>query len=290
MVVRSYVLIVGWYLIFGIAHSQASPNKKGSLSLGEPNAGALLHPAILKSNEHIQARDESGRSCGTDELVSVIEGAVNYVHQHCGETYRVVVGDLSRRKGGRMHPHLSHQSGRDVDVGYFLKQSHSPTYFKKATRQTLDAERTWRFLEYIIKQGELEYAFIHWRLQKPLYEQALKNGFSKEELSPIFQYPRKRGQRVGKIRHVRGHADHIHIRIHAKSSLARGRAYLAEHPEAIKPRPVYYRVKKGDTLSRIARRKHTKISQLRRWNRLRKKTVIRPGTKLIVGFSRPDPT
>ena len=52
----------------------------------------------------------------------------------------------------------------------------------------------------------------------------------------------------------------------------------------LKKRKVYYRVKKGDTLSRIARRFGTSVKALKRWNHL-KGDIIRVGQKLLVKVS-----
>jgi len=53
-------------------------------------------------------------------LVSVI-AAYRAAHPHAP---RVVVGDISRRGGGRMDEHLSHQNGLDVDVYYPRRDGH----------------------------------------------------------------------------------------------------------------------------------------------------------------------
>ena len=51
-------------------------------------------------------------------------------------------------------------------------------------------------------------------------------------------------------------------------------------------REVYYKVKRGDTLKRIARKFGVSVSQLKRWNHLRSNR-IKPGQKLIV-FKKND--
>jgi len=48
--------------------------------------------------------------------------------------------------------------------------------------------------------------------------------------------------------------------------------------------PVYHRVKKGESLSLIARRYRSSVSNLRRWNRMGKKSVLRRGRLLVVGY------
>ena len=45
--------------------------------------------------------------------------------------------------------------------------------------------------------------------------------------------------------------------------------------------PTYYRVKRGDTLFKIARLFDTTVAKIKRWNRLRGSAII-PGTRLLV--------
>lgn len=52
-----------------------------------------------------------------------------------------------------------------------------------------------------------------------------------------------------------------------------------EHPE---PKRIYYRVRRGDTLSAIARRHNVGVGDLCAWNRLTPRSVIRPGQELVV--------
>ncbi|MCM3364365.1 LysM peptidoglycan-binding domain-containing protein [Niallia sp. MER TA 168] len=46
---------------------------------------------------------------------------------------------------------------------------------------------------------------------------------------------------------------------------------------------VYYVVKKGDTVSQIAKTFHTSVSKIEKWNQLKDVNKIYPGQKLRVG-------
>ena len=109
-----------------------------------------------------------------------------------------------------------------------------------------------------------------------------------EELTRLFAYPRGRKARVGIIRHLRGHADHMHVRFHAPESVAAVKEYVRRHGnKVLKPLPVYTRIKRGDSLWKLARRHRTTVKKLRRWNRIRGRKILRPGKKLVVGWRRP---
>ena len=108
---------------------------------------------------------------------------------------------------------------------------------------------------------------------------------SPEELELYFGSKKK----PGIIRHLRGHADHIHVRFKAPRSIAAVREYVKRHGmKAIKPLPVYAKVLRGDSLWKLSRRHRTTIKKLTRWNRISRRKVLRPGQKLIIGWKRPS--
>jgi membrane-bound lytic murein transglycosylase D len=50
---------------------------------------------------------------------------------------------------------------------------------------------------------------------------------------------------------------------------------------------VRHRIRSGDNLGKIARRYHVSIAQLCRWNRVTRRTILRPGRVLVVSRPRP---
>ncbi len=165
----------------------------------------------LTSSPGIHVRNEI-RAWGTEKAVQIFAQAVEAVRTKHPRTPSLFVGDLSWRGGGRMSPHVSHRDGRDIDAGYYFLDGRQRKRFYKVTPVTLDAKRTWALFESMLETGEVEYIFVRHRLQRPLYEEALRSGWTKERLEPIFQYPRTAWNRQGIIRHVRGHDDHFHVR------------------------------------------------------------------------------
>ncbi len=131
-------------------------------------------------------------------------------HARYPEARPVIVMDISRRGGGRLEPHASHRSGRDVDIRLVLKGSGSS--FREATPRTLDLERTWFLLWTLIETGDVEFIFLNRLLQKPLYKHALSLGLDRARLDEIFQLRHGRGRKVGIIRHEPGHLGHFHVR------------------------------------------------------------------------------
>jgi hypothetical protein len=150
---------------------------------------------------------------GTPRTVTAIQAAVRrYTHDGLGGP-DVHIGDISRENGGPFPPHLSHQDGRDVDVGYVLRgDAADVTRFVTATYGRLDVPRTWALLRAFLSTERVRYVFVDYGLQRLLFEHARSQGEDAAELQNLFQYPRGSAASHGVIRHWRGHANHFHVR------------------------------------------------------------------------------
>jgi hypothetical protein len=254
-----------------------------SVSIGTPNRGWLAHGIPLTAGDHLTVRP--GLNYGAREAVEAIERAAALVNQTHPGTPRLHVGDLSSKHGGRLKRHVSHQSGRDADIAYYLVRGHDETKLQRATTRTLDVPRTWTFISALVADGQVEYVFSDRRLIPLLRQHAIEVAkLPAEQLETLFGT----ATQGGIIRHLRGHADHLHIRFKAPASIAAVKQYIELHGiAAIKPLPVYASVKRGDSLWKLARRHKTTIPKLTDWNQLRRKSTLRPGQKLVIGWQRP---
>ena len=150
---------------------------------------------------------------GTPRTVAAIRQAVRIYSTNVRGGPDVHVGDISKRDGGPFPPHLSHQTGRDVDIGYVLMGPQADVKrFVTTTRHSLDRERTWELLRAMIETDAVGYIFLDYGLQRLLYEYALDDGEDPAYLARVFQYPRGSRAAHGMIRHWRGHGDHFHVR------------------------------------------------------------------------------
>jgi murein endopeptidase len=149
---------------------------------------------------------------GTRRTVNLLKAAVADVKARWPDAPDLVIGHLSYKRGGHMHPHKSHQSGRDADGSFYYKGNVQLQNFHEMTPETFDAVKNWHLFKTLIDTGEVEYIFVRHDLQKVLYEYARSIGYTKKELAEIIQYPRPTHERVGIIRHTGGHDDHFHIR------------------------------------------------------------------------------
>jgi murein endopeptidase len=284
----SFLVLSVWCVLVGgsvsTARTGAAPR---CVSVGEPSNGWLVGGVALPGSERLLVRE--GRNFGTPEMVQAIVAAVDVVHARYPGGHRLVTGDLSRREGGKLSPHLSHQSGRDADIGYYM-HSHVPRrWFRKASSDSLDVPRTWAFVASLLADDKVEYIFMDYRLQKLLYAYARDTArLPAKTLSRTFAYPRGRGARVGIVRHLKGHRDHMHVRFRSPVSVANQRRYAKEHgADSLKPTARRATVRRGWTLSHIARKYRTSVPKLRTWNKLRRGATIYPGDRLIVGWRNP---
>jgi LysM repeat protein len=183
-----------------------------SISWGSPNNGKLKNGVPLHDTVGLEVRTPR-RAFGTRRVLRLLKAAAADIQARWPEAPKLKVGDISLPGGGYMEPHVSHQSGRDADLSFYHRGNVKLDAFKALTPETLDAVKMWHFFKTLIDTGEVEYIFVAYDLQKPLYEYARSQGYSKEELESILQYPRPRYRRVGIIRDVGGgHDDHLHIR------------------------------------------------------------------------------
>ncbi len=259
-------------------------DKPEAVSLGSPAGGWLVYPARLQASSRLRVRERS--NFGTDEMVQAIAAGAAAAENAFPGGHALVVGDLSRKSGGPFRPHRSHQSGRDADIGYY-QLAGTPEKLVRTTARTLDRARTWTLIASLVANDKVEMIFMDRGLERALYTYAKQVAKVPDAvLARVFSYP-GRGK-TGVVRYLRGHSDHFHVRFAAPQAIAAAGDYIREHGvAAVRPLPVYRAVKRGETLTSIARRHHTSIKQLCAWNRIKARATLHPGQKLVVGFARP---
>jgi len=186
-------------------------------SVGSPQHGTLRNATQLPhSSSYFRRRME--RTWGANWVVHHIRQASERVAKRFPSLHRLAVGDLSARQGGHISEHVSHQSGRDVDLGFYFhkKPAGYPESFVTATRKSLHFDATWALLTELAatrgSDGGVEAMYISYDVQKILYDRARERGVDGKTLARLLQYPRGQGTVAGIIRHEPGHSDHVHVR------------------------------------------------------------------------------
>lgn len=92
-----------------------------SLSVGHPNAGWQVRAKRLRNTRYLKVRPRSAdRSYAHPALVLMLQRSAQDIGKMAPGAV-MFVGDLSFEKGGPISGHNSHQSGRDADLAFYMK-------------------------------------------------------------------------------------------------------------------------------------------------------------------------
>jgi len=188
------------------ALARQMPESLGPVCLGRPNRGRLFNAVQLPSEPGLRVMGDEAHSFGSSETVRALRAAASAVRAEYPGS-ELLVGDISRARGGYLRPHRSHQLGVDVDLGYFYLPPSK--WYQKANADNLDRPRTWALLKALIAEGSVEYVFMDRGIQALLRDYAQSLGEAPEWLDSLFE---SRARRDTLFRHARGHATHLHVR------------------------------------------------------------------------------
>jgi LysM repeat protein/murein endopeptidase len=240
----------------------------GSLSIGSPGGAILLNPVAMPPGPHWEIAP-TAETWGTAETITAIEAAIDRVSDVFAETPPLVIGDISSSDGGRLKRHVSHQGGRDVDLGFYAKGGLSRGFFA-GTAANMDLPRNWALIRALVTEADVEAIFLDTRVQQILYKYALSISEDKNWLDHVFRF--SRGYKDAIICHERGHRNHYHVRFYNPIAQELGRRV---HPflvqAGIVEPPVYtvrHVVRAGQTLGHLAARYGTSVGSIQRANGL----------------------
>ena len=190
------------------------PSAPVPYSSGKANRGRLRNARLMPEGKGYYLRDLRPHSWGTDTTIQSLLTAFDAYARAYPDGPPINVGDISKRRGGRFGPHKSHQSGRDVDVGFvhFLPPGEPlPKHFTRASAENLDVEKTWVFLEALIRTGNVQIIFVDVNVQK-LLRAYIRDKLTPEQLDAVFSWPHRKTSSEALMRHWPGHKNHFHIR------------------------------------------------------------------------------
>lgn len=196
--------------------------RRGAISSGKPNRGKIVNGLQLPENPKLYTIRKPEESYGSTHTLHNLQLAIANFRQDTGYTGAIVIGAISKKGGGRLRPHSSHQSGRDVDIRLPVKAG-----FKGIPQDVSDVDwdATWGLIRALVATGEIQYIFLTTSRQKQLLKAAKRAGASKDMIERVIQYPRKAGTNNGIVRHAKGHTSHIHIRFTCASNESHCESY-----------------------------------------------------------------
>jgi penicillin-insensitive murein endopeptidase len=195
----------------------------GGLSVGSPTDGRLVGGAHLETSPWLRVTpcyEGDDVRWGLEALVSLVEHGARAVRKQFPDSV-LSIGHLSRRTGGDVDRHASHESGRDADVGFYItNQQGKPIYAEHFVRflgdgtapswpgARFDDARNWAFVASIVTdpRAHVSYVFVASPLRARLLTYAQKIGApyaTRVRASELMAQPR------GAL----PHDDHFHVRI-----------------------------------------------------------------------------
>ncbi|MFO0761276.1 MAG: penicillin-insensitive murein endopeptidase [Byssovorax sp.] len=205
------------------AARKADPPRKAE-SIGSPNEGRLeggVHLDLSHPYFRVVPTYASGDvRWGHPTMIAMIDRAARTVAKRFPGSV-LDVGDISKRGGGDLLRHHSHESGRDADLGFYAvdakgKQVHAHGFIKfdgpnvspNTPGAHLDAPRTWLFIEQLLTDpvARVSHIFIAEPLRQHLLAYARAHAASRAlvdraaivMMQPTTSLP---------------HDDHLHVRI-----------------------------------------------------------------------------
>jgi penicillin-insensitive murein endopeptidase len=235
------LLICGLGVAVGIAPAAASPSanieaKIESARIGRPTPrgrsrsvnypwdGQLIHGQKVRESKFIRYVPEdaaAGRFYGTSEMVQLIERAARRVaNRYPGS--KLSIGELSSAQGGDIGGHRSHESGRDADVGFYVKGADGRPFAyqafvpfnaggRGATAHDLrfDDARNWELVSRLVSDPDarVQYIFVARAIKNRLMREAVRRKASAQTI--------ERAESV-LVEPARGnpHRSHFHLRIY----------------------------------------------------------------------------
>jgi penicillin-insensitive murein endopeptidase len=187
--------------------------------------GRLDRGMKLHESEYIRYMGESvahDNFYGTWELVQLLERAARRVAFRTPGV-KLSIGEISREAGGKIDGHRSHESGRDVDVGFYLRRTDGSSYYTysfapldargrgQPPNQYLrfDDARNWELVSKLISDGDarVQYIFVHAAMRQRLLDEAVRRGATPGLIERA---------KVALVQPARGnpHNSHFHVRIY----------------------------------------------------------------------------
>jgi murein endopeptidase len=194
-----------------------------SVSLGDASGGTLRHgKALLSAGGHhrvLRSTRARGYHYGTDELIGALQrAAARVASEHPGSS--LVVGNLSRKRGGDIRPSASHNSGRDADLAFFATDKRGrPVMAKRFSRFNrrlrasrglrFDASRNWSLVKALLldQRVQVQWLFCAEWLAEALIAHARRIGEPAELI-------RRATAVLSQPANSSSHADHFHVRLY----------------------------------------------------------------------------
>jgi len=207
-----------------------------SQSIGNTENGRLLRAFAIEPSDTVAVVRPN--HYGTRELVGLLGRAADSVARAFAGS-RLAVGDLSSQFGGPLAPHGSHQSGRDVDVGFFvvdvqgqpvpqsvfMEIRHDGSGRRADAQYRFDDARNWALLVAFVDDpmAEVQHVLIASHLRARLLDYARRTSAPEDQIHRVDVV-------TSPIRGSEVHDNHFHVRIYCS---------VGDRPECLDRPPLH---------------------------------------------------
>ncbi len=200
-----------------------------SVSMGKPNRGWIVDAARMPDKgEGFFTRGtwtSRGNRYGTDELVDLLTAVSRRMATRFKQ--RIVIADLSGKRGGEAFQwHRSHQSGRDVDLLYYVRDKAGKPVEPDAMRvfdasgkakdgsgYTVDVPRMWLLVKELLnaREAPVQWIFIF----QPLADRIVEHAIAEKEPEALIAKAKRALKQPGA---GAPHHEHMHVRIYCSKT------------------------------------------------------------------------
>lgn len=182
--------------------------RSGSISVGKPADGKIVNAIALPENKQLYTVRKPDESYGSSHTLDNLQLAIARWRRDTGYTGALQIGAISKQGGGKLKPHSSHRSGRDVDIRLPLLQKGGSA--EKIS--DIDWDALWGLVMAFVDTGQVQTIYLTTDRQKHLLAAAKRAGATQATIEQVLQYPEKSGHNNGIVRNQSGHTAHIHVR------------------------------------------------------------------------------
>ncbi len=202
---------------------RASHHPTPGRSVGSPTEGHLLGGAHVDEGPYIRVVPSYAAGdarWGLEPLVQMIDHSAHLIHKQFPDAV-LSVGHLSRPGGGEIDRHASHESGRDADIGFYVRNQHGKSIYADhfvafkgdGTAPTwpgaaFDDAKNWAFVAAI--SGDAHARVSHIFVASPLRARLLQYA---EKVGAPPAIRTRASELMAQPKGSLPHDDHFHVRI-----------------------------------------------------------------------------
>ncbi len=252
----------------------------GSISVGLAEAGRVINAVQMRPSPHVDVIVPEN-AWGASEVIDFLNVVADDVATALPDAPRLRVNHIGRREGGYLRPHFSHQSGRDVDVGFYYRPGTDIEHLTQSRIDAMNLAANWTLVKALAARADVQVVLLDRKVQAALDHYAQGVGEDPALLARLFH-----SGASSLFQHARRHKDHFHVRFFAARAQELGRRIQPLLARRTDENKLVHRVSPGETLGAIAAHFNSTVKSIQRANGL-KGTLLSVGRTLIVPLRGP---